>query len=233
MSNLKIFIMERIDFIKEAVFLSGLSIEEVIQAFASDVSIEFLQELGVGNYDVCIVAISDNFQSSLETTSLLKELGAKKVVSRAERDVQAKFLLRNGADEVLYPEKQLAKWAAVRYGSDHLLDYIELDADNAADYLSDADIVCEAFDNAECKAMLAECVLAQFKDKYLVACSGMAGFGSANAITTRRISSRFYLSGDLKSDVNNGIGLVSSRVMLCAAHQAHTILRIIIGLTDV
>ena len=92
---------------------------------------EFLQELGVGNYDVCIVAISDNFQSSLETTSLLKELGAKKVVARAERDVQAKFLLRNGADEVLYPEKQLAKWAAVRYGSDHLLDYIELDADNA------------------------------------------------------------------------------------------------------
>ena len=92
---------------------------------------EFLQELGVGNYDVCIVAISDNFQSSLETTSLLKELGAKKVVSRAERDVQAKFLLRNGADEVLFPEKQLAKWAAVRYGSDHLLDYIELDADNA------------------------------------------------------------------------------------------------------
>ena len=92
---------------------------------------EFLQELGVGNYDVCIVAISNDFQGSLETTSLLKELGAKKVVSRAERDVQAKFLLRNGADEVLYPEKQLAKWAAVRYGSDHLLDYIELDADNA------------------------------------------------------------------------------------------------------
>lgn len=92
---------------------------------------EFLQELGVNNYDVCVVAISGNFQSSLETTSLLKELGAKKVVSRAERDVQAKFLLRNGADEVLYMEKQLAKWAAVRYGSDHLLDYIELDADNA------------------------------------------------------------------------------------------------------
>ena len=92
---------------------------------------EFLQELGVNNFDVCVVAISGNFQSSLETTSLLKELGAKKVVSRAERDVQAKFLLRNGADEVLYMEKQLAKWAAVRYGSDHLLDYIELDADNA------------------------------------------------------------------------------------------------------
>ena len=92
---------------------------------------EFLQELGVNNFDVCFVTISNDFQGSLETTSLLKELGAKKVVSRAERDVQAKFLLRNGADEVLYPEKQLAKWAAVRYGSDHLLDYIELDADNA------------------------------------------------------------------------------------------------------
>ena len=83
------------------------------------------------NFDVCIVAISGNFQSSLETTSLLKELGAKMVVSRAERDVQAKFLLRNGADEVLYPEKQLAKWAAIRYGSDHVLDYIELDHDHA------------------------------------------------------------------------------------------------------
>lgn len=75
---------------------------------------EFLEALGVRNFDVCIVAISGNFQSSLETTSLLKELGAKMVVSRAERDVQAKFLLRNGADEVLYPEKQLAKWAAIR-----------------------------------------------------------------------------------------------------------------------
>ncbi len=92
---------------------------------------EFLAELGVGNYDVCIVAISDDFQSSLETASLLKERGAREVVARAQRDVQAKFLLRNGADEVLYPEKQLAKWAAVRYGSDHLFDYIELDASNA------------------------------------------------------------------------------------------------------
>ena len=92
---------------------------------------EFLKALGVRNFDVCIVAISGDFQSSLETTSLLKELGAQLVVSRAERDVQAKFLRGNGADEVLYPEKQLAKWAAVRYGSSHLVDYIELDANNA------------------------------------------------------------------------------------------------------
>jgi trk system potassium uptake protein TrkA len=87
----------------------------------------FLKSLGVRNFDVCIVAIGDNFQSSLETTSLLKELGAKMVVSRAARDVHAKFLLRNGADEVVYPERQLADWTAIRYSADHILDYIELD----------------------------------------------------------------------------------------------------------
>ena len=92
---------------------------------------DFLKSLGVCNYDVCIVAIGNNFASSLETTSLLKELGAKMVVSRAARDVQAKFLLRNGADEIVYPEKQLATWTAIRYSSDHIFDYIELDDDNA------------------------------------------------------------------------------------------------------
>ncbi len=91
----------------------------------------FLSSLGVRNFDVCIVAISSDFQSSLETTSCLKELGAKMVVSRAERDVQAKFLLRNGADEVVYPEKQMAKWTAIRYSTDHILDYIELDESHA------------------------------------------------------------------------------------------------------
>ena len=92
---------------------------------------DFLESLGIRNYDVCIVAIGNDFQISLETTSLLKELGARLVVARAARDVQAKFLLRNGADEVVYPEKQLAKWTAIRYTADHILDYIELDADHA------------------------------------------------------------------------------------------------------
>lgn len=92
---------------------------------------DFLESLGINNFDVCIVAISNDFQSSLETTANLKELGARLVVSRAERDVQAKFLLRNGADEILYPEKQIAKWAAIRYSSDHILDYIELDETHA------------------------------------------------------------------------------------------------------
>ena len=92
---------------------------------------EFLRTLGIGNFDVCFVTISSNFQNSLETTSLLKELGAKYVVSRAERDVQAKFLLRNGANNVVYPEKQMAKWAAIRYTADHIFDYIEIDEQHA------------------------------------------------------------------------------------------------------
>ena len=92
---------------------------------------EFMESLGVRNFDVCIVAIGDNFQSSLETTSLLKEHGAKMVVSRAARDVHARFLLKNGADEIVYPEKQLAAWTAIRYSADHILDYIELDEEHA------------------------------------------------------------------------------------------------------
>ena len=90
---------------------------------------EFLSSLGIRNFDTCIVAIGDNFQNSLETTSLLKELGAKKVIARAATGVQEKFLLRNGADEVVYPEKQLAAWTAIRCTSEHILDYIELDRD--------------------------------------------------------------------------------------------------------
>ena len=92
---------------------------------------EFLKSLGIRNFDVCIVTIGGDFQNSLETTSLLKELGAKLVVSRAERDVQAKFLLRNGADEVVSPEKQVANWAAIRYTADHIRDYIEVDEAHA------------------------------------------------------------------------------------------------------
>lgn len=91
----------------------------------------FLKSLGINNFDVCIVTISKDFQSSLETTSLLKELGGKLVVSRADRDDQEKFLLRNGADEVINPEKLIAEWAAIRYASDYILDYIRLDKEHA------------------------------------------------------------------------------------------------------
>jgi trk system potassium uptake protein TrkA len=88
---------------------------------------EFLKSLGVRNYDLCMVTIGDSFQDSLETTSLLKEMGAPVVISRASSEVHAKFLKRNGADEVVFPEQEMANWAAIRYSSDHLLEYIELD----------------------------------------------------------------------------------------------------------
>ena len=98
---------------------------------------------------------------------------------------------------------------------------------NAEEILGKADVICEAFDNAECKAMLVNLVLEKMPEKYLVAASGMAGFGSANTVQTRRISKRFYLCGDGTSDVQSEGSLVASRVMLCAAHQAHTVLRIL------
>lgn len=99
--------------------------------------------------------------------------------------------------------------------------------DNAVELLSEAAVVCEAFDNAECKAMLTNTVLEKMPEKYLVAASGMAGMDTANSIKTRKITNKFYLCGDMVSDVNDNIGLVSSRVMLCAAHQAHAVLRIL------
>ena len=104
---------------------------------------------------------------------------------------------------------------------------------NVCSLLKDADVVCEAFDNAEAKAMLVNVVLEQFPHAYLVSASGMAGMGTSNAIRTRKIMKRFYLCGDEKSDVADTIGLVAPRVMLCAAHQAHTVLRILAGQLDV
>ena len=112
--------------------------------------------------------------------------------------------------------------------------YIELEThteriaeENAVALLQGVDIICEAFDNAEAKAMLTDIVLSELPDKYLVAASGMAGMGVTNSIKTRRITSRFYLCGDETSEVSDGIGLVSPRVALCAAHEAHTVLRIL------
>ena len=88
---------------------------------------EFLRTLGIDDYDVCFVTLGRHFQTSLETTSLLSELGAKKVISRATNDVQMKFLLRNGADEVVYPEKQTAIRIATKYASDNILDFFHLE----------------------------------------------------------------------------------------------------------
>lgn len=109
---------------------------------------------------------------------------------------------------------------------------LSVDEENAAELLGEAHVVCEAFDRAEAKAMLVNTVLERMPEKYLVAASGMAGLGSANAVRTRRVAERFYLCGDETSDAGAGLGLVSSRVMLCAAHQAHAVLRILSGERD-
>lgn len=133
----------------------------------------FLQSLGVDSYDVCIVTIGGDFQSSLETTCLLKELGAKKVVSRAERDGQAKFLLRNGADEIVYPEKQLASWMAIRYSADHILDYIELDSS------------CSIFEVSVPKAWLGKSIVQiDIRKKYNINIIAIKEGGKINATVT-------------------------------------------------
>ena len=90
---------------------------------------EVIASLGIKNFDACFVCIAEDFQNSLEITSLLKEMGARKVISRADRDVQAKFLLRNGADEVVYPDKDIAEKIAKKYSKDNIFDYIEIDDD--------------------------------------------------------------------------------------------------------
>lgn len=105
----------------------------------------------------------------------------------------------------------------------------KLTEENGMDYLRQADVICEAFDDAQAKAMLVNSVLERLPQCYLVAASGMAGMGSPNGIHTRKVTKRFYLCGDEVSDVAQTIGLVAPRVMLCAAHQAQTVLRILAG----
>ena len=117
--------------------------------------------------------------------------------------------------------KEIAPYVSVEIHTERITE------DNALTLLRSADIICEAFDDAECKAMLTNTVLSELPGKYLVAASGMAGIGVSNSIKTRRITSRFYLCGDETSEVSDGIGLVAPRVALCAAHQAHTVLRIL------
>ena len=106
---------------------------------------------------------------------------------------------------------------------------VKITEDNFVQLLEKEDIICEAFDCSEAKAMLVNGVLERFPEKYLLSSSGMAGFGSANTIVTRHVFQHFYLCGDGMSDVNDGIGLVSSRVLACAAHEAHMVIRILAG----
>lgn len=112
------------------------------------------------------------------------------------------------------------------------IDTVRITENNLCELLKNEEIICEAFDDAEAKAMLVNGIMEHFPEKYLVAGSGMAGMGSANDIRTRKITSRFYLCGDEVSEVEDIPEMISSRVMVCAAHQAHMILRIMAGETE-
>ena len=181
---------------------------------------------------------------SLATVAVcgLGGLGSNIAISLARAGIGKLILIDFDRVDITNLHRQQYKATQIgMYKTDALADnlreiapYIELEIhpehiteDNAVTLLSDADIVCEAFDDAECKAMLTEIVLTELSDKYFVAASGMAGMGTTNSIKTRRITSRFYLCGDETSEVSCGIGLVAPRVALCAAHQAHTVLRIL------
>ena len=128
------------------------------------------------------------------------------------------------------PEALLSNLKEIAPYTEYETHFEKVTAENAAVLLAKADVVCEAFDVAEAKAMLVNAVLETMPEKFLVAASGMAGFDSGNLIATRKVTKRFYVCGDGKSDVNDGIGLIAPRVMLCAAHQALTAIRQVLGL---
>lgn len=128
------------------------------------------------------------------------------------------------------PDALLANLKEIAPYTEYETHFEKVTEENVSALLAGADVICEAFDNAEAKAMLVNTVLESMPEKFLVAASGMAGFDTGNAIATRKVTKRFYICGDGKSDVNDGIGLVAPRVMLCAAHQALTAIRLVLGL---
>ena len=187
-------------------------------------------------------AVQKKFSSSTVAVCGLGGLGSNIAIALARAGIGKLILADFDRVDITnlhrqqYKANQIGKYKtdALSENLKEIAPYVELEThtesvteENAVRLLQGADIICEAFDDAECKAMLTNLVLETMPDKYLVAASGMAGFGSANTIKTRKVMSRFYLCGDEESDVRSEGSLVASRVMLCAAHQAHTILRIL------
>lgn len=192
--------------------------------------------------------LQDRFSSATVAVCGLGGLGSNIAISLARAGIGRLILIDFDRVDITNLHRQQYRASQIgRYKTDALSENlceiapyvglvthtVRMTEGNIPELLSDADIICEAFDDAEAKAMLTNTVLETMPEKYLVAASGMAGFGNANSIRTRRVTKRFYLCGDEVSDVHDGIGLVSSRVMLCAAHQAHTVLRILAGKNEV
>lgn len=186
--------------------------------------------------------LQKKFSKAVVAVCGLGGLGSNIAISLTRAGIGKLILIDFDKVDITNIHRQQYKISQIgRYKTDALSDnlkeispYTELEThkvlvneDNAHSLLKDADIICEAFDKAECKAMLANTVLEKMPDKFLVSASGMAGIGSANSIKTRKVTDRFYICGDEISDVADSMGLFSTRVMLCAAHEAHTVLRIL------
>ncbi len=154
---------------------------------------------------------------------LLIDFDRVDITNLHRQQYKAKQIGQRKTDALAENLTEIAPYVQIQTASEKITE------ENFVRLLKDADIVCEAFDNAEAKAMLVNGVLEKLPHCCLVAASGMAGMDTPNAIRTRRIAKRFYLCGDEVSDAANTIGLVAPRVMLCAAHQAHTVLRILAG----
>lgn len=189
-------------------------------------------------------AIQKKFSSATVAICGLGGLGSNIAVSLARAGVGKLILIDFDRVDISNLHRQqykasqigIIKTDALAENLREIAPYVQLEThpvriteQNTLPLLQEADIICEAFDDATAKAMLTNLVLTAMPEKYLVAASGMAGLGSANDIRTRHVNSHFYLCGDGVSDIADNISLVSSRVMLCAAHQAHTVLRILAG----
>ena len=200
--------------------------EEWIQALNDRHGIEFQEKISSTTVAVCgLGGLGSNIAIALARVGIEKLI----LIDFDKVDITNLHRQQYKANQI-----GISKAEALKYNLKEINPYLEaqihtvrLDENNAKDILSNADIICEAFDNAEAKANIVNFVLSEMPEKYIVAASGMSGLDSANLVKTRKVSKRFYLCGDEVSDVKDGIGLVSSRVMLCAAHQAHTVLRII------
>ena len=189
--------------------------------------------------------ITDRLAQATVTVCGLGGLGSNVAINLARAGIKKLVLVDFDRVDVTNLQRQqykasqvgMPKAEALVENLKEIAPYVELDSydekitdENIDKFVADVDVVCEAFDNPESKSMLVNAVLEKYPQKYLVAASGMAGTDNANSITTRKVSKRFYLCGDGKSDVAQGLALLAPRVQVCAAHQALTIIRILSGL---
>ncbi|MBR2089316.1 MAG: thiamine biosynthesis protein ThiF [Fibrobacter sp.] len=189
--------------------------------------------------------ITDKLAQATVAVCGLGGLGSNVAINLARAGIKKLILVDFDCVEVTNLQRQqykanqvgLPKAKALVENLKEIAPYVELESynekiteGNIDKFVANAEVVCEAFDNPEAKSMFVNEVLEKYPQKYLVAASGMAGLDSANSITTRKISKRFYLCGDGKSDVTQSLALLAPRVQICAAHQALTIIRILAGL---